>query len=124
MKNEKQLRVVLKSNMLFSLTSGLILTFSSKSIAKFMGVFEKDILIYIGLALIAFAFMLAFAAFAKVLSKKLVQLIIIQDWAWVLASLILLVTRPFGISFEGNILKGLVAGIVGCLALIQKKALG
>ena len=122
-KAEKKLRAVLKGNALFSLASGLSLLLFSKKLGAIMNVQNADVLHYIGIALLIFVALLLYNAFKSKINKTLIKSIIVQDWAWVLGSLVLLVLNPFQISTTGNILIALVALIVMSFAMLQQRSL-
>ena len=122
-KAEKKLRTVLKGNALFSLASGLSLLLFSKRLGAIMNVQNADVLHYIGIALLIFVALLLYNAFKSKINKTLIKSIIVQDWAWVLGSLVLLVLNPFQISTTGNILIALVALIVMSFAMLQQRSL-
>jgi hypothetical protein len=117
---EKQLRATLKANALFSLLSGLCLLSFSDKLGRIMGIDQKDVLQYIGIALLAFTTLLLYNAFKTRINSTQIISIIVQDWAWVFASIILLALNPFKISLPGNILIAGVACIVTTLAIFQQ----
>ena len=120
---EKNLRNALKANAVFSLTSGLILILFSKNIAQLMTVSNTQVFPLIGGGLLLFVVSLVLNAYKKNISAFQVKAIIIQDWLWVVASLVLLIFNPFQISMIGN---GMIAGValvVATLAILQNSAL-
>lgn len=124
MKNpEKNLRFALKINAAFSLTSGLTLIIFTESIALLMDVAHSLVLLFVGVGLIAFAGSVFYNATKRDISAQQVKFIIVQDWAWIAGSAVLLVFNPFEISFAGNIAIGVVAVVVMAFAVAQSKAL-
>jgi hypothetical protein len=122
-RSEHNLRRVLKTNALFSLCSGLILSMARKPISIWMNASYDSILLFVGIGLVLFAGFLLHTATRREMKPKVVQSIIIQDWAWVFGSLLILIIRPFGLSLEGLMAISGVALIVAAFALLQMKNL-
>lgn len=122
-KSEKYLRYAIKGNAFFSISSAITLLLSSRPLAKLMHITAPNTLVYIGIGLFIFAITLFQNAFRKELKPKQIRLIIIQDWVWVIGSIILLTWNPFGISVAGNLTITGVAIIVAIFAILQQKTL-
>ncbi len=116
---EIKLRTTLKANAAFSLSSGLVMVSFGKPISTLMNISNPLVLLILGVGLVLFAAYLIYNASKLEISRTQVKFIILQDWIWVIGSLILLIIKPLDISFIGNILIGLVAIIVGVLAILQ-----
>lgn len=123
MTTQKKLKTALRANAAFSATSGIALILFANSIADLMNITNANILLFIGIGLLFFASTVFLAASRKEIRSKEVKGIIIQDWAWVLGSAVLLVLRPFDISLTGNWIIATIALIVAFFALAQRKAL-
>jgi len=121
--SSKKLRNVLWINAIFSLINGLALTVFPTIIAHWMGIAFPDILRYIGIALLLFAGSVGFSASKKVLSKKEIQFIIYQDWAWVIGSMIILAFQLFDLQHLAYWLIADVAIVVAIFAFLQTKYL-
>ena len=122
-KTEHHLRYAIKGNAIFSISSALTLLLSSRPIAKIMNLSAPNSLVYIGIGLFIFAITLFQNAFRKELKSTQIRFIVIQDWLWVIGSLILLIWNPFGISMIGNYIIAGVALIVTIFAILQHRTL-
>ncbi|MGB0346278.1 MAG: hypothetical protein ACPGGA_02260 [Balneolaceae bacterium] len=122
-KSEHHLRYAIKGNAIFSISSALTLLLSSRPIAKIMNLSAPNSLVFIGIGLFIFAITLFHNAFRKELKSTQIRFIIIQDWLWVIGSLILLIWNPFGISMIGNYIIAGVALIVTIFAILQHRTL-
>lgn len=122
-KSEHHLRYAIKGNAIFSISSAITLLLSSRPIAKIMNLAAPKSLVYIGIGLFIFAITLFHNAFRKELKSTQIRFIIIQDWLWVIGSLILLIWNPFGISMIGNYIIAGVALIVTIFAILQHRTL-
>jgi len=118
------LRKVLRSNAAFSGFSGLSLSLFPYSIAHWMGATFPDILRYIGIGLVLFSLALWIVSSQKTISKKATRFIILQDWLWVLVSLLILVFQWFGLETSAYSLIGGVAIVVGGFAVLQGRKIG
>lgn len=119
----KNLRLALKANALFSLSTGLSLLLFSKPIARLMYLEQSMILLLIGIGLLLFVITLARLAFAKSIKAREVKTIIYLDWAWVIGSVVLLVWQPIPFSVLGSIMIGIAAFMVMVLAIAQARSL-
>ena len=117
----RKLKGVLIANGAFSLISGLVLITVAHSIAKLMGIANDQVLVYVGIGLVVFAGTVLYAAFKNPLSKKQVWSIIIQDWAWVLASILVIVLQAWQLTSTGYWMIAVVALIVGDFAFFQMR---
>ena len=122
-KSEQYLRYAIKGNAFFSISSAITLLLSSRPIAKIMNLSAPNSLVYIGIGLFIFAITLFQNAFRKELQPKQIRFIIVQDWLWVIGSLILLIWNPFEISIMGNYIIAGVAIVVAVFAILQHKTL-
>jgi hypothetical protein len=121
--SEKNLRMALKGNALFSLLSGATLLIYPRTISTIMKVENHNVYWIVGIGLLLFCSYLLFNAYKKELDLKEVKFIIIQDWVWVMGSLAIILIDPFNISHAGNWIIGIVAIAVMGFAIIQSKAL-
>ncbi|MFT5779353.1 MAG: hypothetical protein ACI837_002311 [Crocinitomicaceae bacterium] len=125
MKSSTQsLRKAVQLNAVFSSASGASLLLSPISIAEFMHLSDPMILRFVGIGLVVFAISLVYFTRKKSVNPKEIRLVIFQDLTWVLASVALLIARPFEISSGGNILIAGVALIVFSFTVAQWKLLG
>ena len=86
-------------------------------LAQLFGTNHSKVFWIVGLVLIYFAMTIWYEIGKQ--RKWAVIWIIIQDYAWVLGSLMLLLFNPFGISIEGNVLIGIIALIVLYMGINQ-----
>ncbi|QWX84606.1 hypothetical protein H0I23_02870 [Cellulophaga sp. HaHaR_3_176] len=112
-----KLQKALKINALFSSTSGTIMILLNQQIAKLFGTSNNTVFWILGLILIYFAFTIWYEI--KKQRKLAVIWIIIQDYTWVIGSLILIIFTPFKITLIGNLILGTIALIVLCMAINQ-----
>ena len=117
---KKKLQNVLKANAVFSMLSGSAILFFGNSIAEMMNISNAIILMVIGVGLILFGSFVWYQASRSNINIKKVKMIIIQDWIWVLGSILIIGLQLFQISFNGYILMGIVALIVADFAFFQK----
>lgn len=122
-KSETYLRYAIKGNAFFSISSAITLLLSSRPIAKLMNLSAPNSLVYIGIGLFIFAVTLFQNAFRKELKPTQIRFIIIQDWLWVIGSLILLIWNPFDISTTGNFIIAGIAIVVAIFTIVQQKTL-
>ena len=120
---ERKLRLAILFNLIFSTSSGLTLILFSVGISQLMNIGKPMALMIIGFGLLVFGALLAYILFTKTISRPIVKSVILQDWTWVLGSVVLIVAQPFNISLKGNVLIAVVAIIVGTLAILQSKGL-
>ena len=123
MDNHKKLKIALLSNAGFSIFNGLVLLFFYKPIAELMFIEQANLLFYLGIGLLLFAGSIYWIASRRVLNKRLVTSIIIQDWLWIIGSVLILLFQLFGLSFLGYEIILIVALIVAIFAILQNRYL-
>ncbi|MFK7948704.1 MAG: hypothetical protein AB8G11_14020 [Saprospiraceae bacterium] len=116
---KKKLQNVLKANAVFSILSGSIMLFFGNSIAEMMNILNSIIVMIIGGGLILFGGFVWYQASRSTVIIKAIKAIIIQDWFWVIGSIIIIGLQLFQISFQGYVLIGIVALIVANFAFFQ-----
>lgn len=121
--NEKKLRWVLKGNAAFSLISGTTIIIAYKSLAEFMEVTSPNTLLFVGIGLVLFSATVFQAGLRKSISRKQVNSIIIQDWAWVAGSALIIGLQAWGLSTTGYWLIAGVALLVADFAIFQMRFL-
>jgi len=119
----KKLRIALKVNALFSTISGLWIIFQHQQIAERMHISNATILLIIGIILLPFAFFVYKTASDQQISPKKVKFIIVQDWLWVVGSVLIIAFQAFDINRIGFIIIGVVALIVADFAIFQQRYL-
>lgn len=114
------LKKALLANAVFSMSSGAVLIIFHQGVAQLFEVENEAVFWIVGLGLLMFSASVFYEA--RQLRRVFVFSIIIQDLLWVLASVILLIWDPFGISVSGQLLIGFIALIVLIFALVQANA--
>lgn len=123
MGNKEKLKNVLLGNAVFSIISGLILIFFRNPIGELMRVKLPSILLYVGIGLLFFAGSIIWQATRTTFSGKRIKAIIIQDWLWVIGSIIIIALQSFDLSVLGYQMIFGVAILVGVFAILQQKYL-
>lgn len=114
------LRRTLRGNSIFSIITGLALTFDGASIASFMGIVNASLFLTImGIAIVAFAAFLWITTATPIVDRQFGLAIFIMDAAWVIVSLIILVTNAFSLSTEGRWAILIVADMVAVFAVFE-----
>jgi len=112
------LRRVLDANAVFSATSGLFFFVAAKPLAEFLG---ASLLIMNILAIVMFGYsaLIAFNTSRPVISRGFTLFTVIGDSAWVLGSILLLVTPWFTYTSDAKWAIGLTAICVDLFATLQ-----
>lgn len=111
------LKKALIINTLFSSISGIILILLNRQIADIFGTKNNTVFWCIGLVLIYFALTIWYE---RTKQRKLAVLwIIIQDFLWVIGSIILISFNPFQVTQNGTIIIGVIATIVLLMGVNQ-----
>mgnify|MGYP000152574403 CR=1 FL=1 len=113
----KLLPLALSGNAGFSFLSGLLLATLPKYIAGIFAASTYIPFVLIGLGLLFFAYTIWIEIKAQRPNKILA--IIVQDLLWVVASLVILLTRPLSISDIGYSIIAWIGGIVLLFAILQ-----
>ncbi len=113
------LRRTLLANALFSTLCAFACLFWSKPLAILLGMNNPLYLIDLGLAILLFAPVVAWIALRPQLNRKFVTTIFLLDAAWVVISVILLLTDWVTFTSAGQWLIGGVADVVACLAVLE-----
>lgn len=100
------LKNALLGNGIFSLCSALVLILFKNRFAIWFGLDKSLAFLLVGLGLLYFSYTIYKEL--KNPNSKAVRFIIIQDFVWVLASIIILVFKPFGITALGH---QIIAGV-------------
>lgn len=114
------LRRALRGNSIFSIVSGLLITFGAAPIASLMGIADASLILTImGVGILGFAAFLWTMTAKPALNRKLAIAVFIMDAAWVIASLMILVMNAFSLSTEGRWTILIVADIVAVFAVLE-----
>ena len=114
------LQKALKLNALFSSISGVILILFNNQISKLFGTVKSSVFVIVGLVLIYFTITIWYEINKQ--RKIAVIWIIIQDFLWVIASIILIIINPFNSTSLGNLIIGIIAAIVLFMGVSQTRA--
>ncbi len=121
--NEIKLRWVLKANAAFSLVSGVTLILAHSAISELMEVRSPEVLLYVGIGLVLFSATVFQAGLRKNISVKQVQSVIVQDWAWVAGSAVIIGLQAWELSHLGYWMITGVALLVADFAIFQMRFL-
>lgn len=117
------LKNVLKINGISSGATGVGLVGFSEFFAKIFSIEASLLFIDIGLFLILFSGLVLFTAFQKTIKIKLVKLIVLIDYLWVVASLFACLFFIDSISWIGHLLILGIAAWVALMAVLQNSKL-
>jgi hypothetical protein len=115
-----ELQKALKYNAIFSSMSGLIMILFNNQIAELFGTSNNSVFWIVGLILIYFTITIWYEIRKQ--RKIAILWIIIQDFLWVMGSVILILLNPFDITSLGNLIIGIIAFIVLLMGLNQTRA--
>lgn len=110
------LRRILSANAIFSATSGLFFLLADKPLAEFLST-TLLIMYLLTAVMFGYAALLAFTASRPVVSREFVLFTVIGDTAWVLLSILLLLTHWFTADAKWAI--GVTAICVDIFATLQ-----
>lgn len=110
------LRRVLNANAVFSATSGLFFLLAAKPLAEFLST-TPQIMFLLAVVMFGYGALLAFNATRPVISRAFTLFTVIGDSAWVLLSILLLLTPWF--SSEAKWAIGVTAICVDIFATLQ-----
>ena len=111
------LQKALTINALFSSISGTLMILLNLQIAHLFGTTNNTVFWIVGIILIYFAITIWYEITKQ--RKFAVLWIIIQDFTWVLGSLILIIFNPFQVTGIGNLIIGIIALIVLYMGINQ-----
>ena len=112
------LKTALIANMVFSFTSGLLITINSVVLGQIIGIPDFSILEILGPMLIGFAIFIGLTL-RYFYSKPIILSITILDFIWVLASIVVICLPQIELLAKGEMLIGLLASVVLTLGLWQ-----
>ncbi len=113
------LRATMRANAAFSTVSGLILAAGSYAIGPRIGVEPSWIVLIVGLGLLPFAFELITNSRKQIVDLGRVRQAVAGDFAWVIASVVIMFVDPTGLTTTGYIAISGVAVVVATFALLQ-----
>ena len=113
------LRRTLQANGIFSSLSGVILIAGASPITAFLGLKMPIVLIVVGIVTLLYAVSLFLTAARPSIDHRSGMMYALLDSAWVIASLVILVTGWVPLTTEGKWAVGLVAVIVAIFAELE-----
>lgn len=117
--NSSLLRNTLYGNSLFSFASGIVALLFSRAIASFLGISASWVLLVLGLGLIVYGIEIFLAARAEPLNRGIATFAIYADFAWVLASAVLIFANLAPLTTAGKWTIAILADIVLVFAILQ-----
>ena len=118
----RSLTNALRANAVFSAISGLVIVFLHDQVLQWLGISGVNI-IGLGIGLVLFSAYLFWMASRATLPRSRVSGVIAGDWAWVVASTVLLFFRAEMFSTLGIFLVADVALLVMVFAIWQQRGL-
>ena len=116
--NQSNLRHILNANAMFSATSGIFFIITAKPLAEFLG--TTPIVMYmLAIVMFGYAALIAYNTSRPVISRDFTLFTVIADSAWVLLSILLLITPWPNFSSEAKWAIGITAICVDIFATLQ-----
>ncbi|MFQ5545594.1 MAG: hypothetical protein ACE5FE_06430 [Acidiferrobacterales bacterium] len=117
------LRRALQANGLFSAISGVVLAVLPTQVSSFLGLDVPGLINFLGAGLIGFAVALFWLAVEPRIPRSLALTVILLDIAWVVDSLLLLITDIVPLTSHGMWAIAIVSAIIAFLAALQSYGL-
>ncbi len=117
------LRRALQANGLFSAVSGVVLAVLPTPVSSFLGLDVPGLINFLGAGLIGFAVALFWLAAEPRIPRGLALTVILLDIAWVVDSILLLITDIVPLTRHGMWAIAIVSGIVAVFAALQSYGL-
>ncbi len=117
------LRRALQANGLFSAVSGVVLAVLPTPVSSFLGLDVPGLINFLGAGLIGFAVALFWLAAEPRIPRGLALTVILLDIAWVVDSILLLITDIVSFTSHGMWAIAIVSGIVAVFAALQSYGL-
>ncbi|MDH3670106.1 MAG: hypothetical protein OES46_02945 [Gammaproteobacteria bacterium] len=121
--NSNVLRRALQANGLFSAVNGVVLAVLPTQVSSFLGLDMPGLMNFLGAGLIGFAVALFWLAAEPRIRRSLALAVILLDVAWVVDSILLLVTDIVPLTIHGMWAIAIVSGMVASLAALQSYGL-
>jgi hypothetical protein len=121
--NTLKVKSTLYVNALFSISCAAIILIYPTQVAVWLGIENTSYLTLLGSGLLIFAVFVIGVAYYKSTIKAWVYIVSVQDLMWVLASIWVVLSNPFGFSFFGLVLTSVVALFVGVFGSVQIRAI-
>lgn len=120
---DNMLRRALQANGLFSAISGVVLAVLPTQMSSFLGPNMPGVINLLGASLIGFAVALFWLAAEPRVRRSLALAVILLDIAWVVNSILLLITDAVPLTTHGMWAIAIVSGIVAFFAALQSYGL-
>ena len=116
--NQSNLRHILNANAMFSATSGLIFVLAAKPLADFLGT-TPLVMYLLAIVMFGYAGLIAVNTYRPVISREFTLLTVLGDSAWVVLSILLLLTPWFTFTSDAKWAIGITAICVDIFATLQ-----
>jgi len=116
--NQPALRYILNANAMFSATSGLFFLLAARPLAEFLGT-RPPVMYLLAIVMFGYAALIAFNTFRPLISREFTLFTVVGDSAWVLLSILPLVTPWFTFAPDAKWAIGLTAICVDIFATLQ-----
>lgn len=118
-KRSNLLRTALRANGIFSALSGILLALGASQFPSLMGVGTSLFYSVLGIILLFHAGMLFFFTRTETIRPAFAWYAILGDVAWVLATVVILLSNNIGLSSTGNWILLIIGDIVLVFAIVQ-----
>jgi hypothetical protein len=116
--NQSTLRHLLNANAMFSATSGIFFFLAAKPLAEFLGT-SPFVMYMLTIVMFGYAALIAFNTNRPIISREFTLFTVIGDSAWVLLSILLLITPWFNFTSDAKWAIGITAICVDIFATLQ-----
>jgi NADH:ubiquinone oxidoreductase subunit 6 (subunit J) len=116
--NQPTLHHLLNANAMFSATSGLFFIVTAKPLAEFLGT-VPIVMFMLAVVMFGYAVLIAFNTNRPIISREFTLFTVIGDSAWVLLSILLLITPWFNFTSDAKWAIGITAICVDIFATRQ-----
>lgn len=116
--SQSTLRQVLNANAVFSATSGTLFVLAAKPLAQFLGA-TPVVMYLLAVVLFGYAGLITFNTYRPTISREFTLFTVVGDSAWVLLSILLLITPWFNFTTDAKWAIGVTAICVDIFATLQ-----
>ncbi len=116
--NQSNLRHILNANAMFSATSGIFFVLAAKPLAGFLGTMPL-VMYLLAIVMFSYAALIAFNTNRPTIGREFTLFTVIGDSAWVLLSILLLITPWFNFTSDAKWAIGITAICVDIFATLQ-----
>lgn len=116
--NQSTLRHILNANAMFSATSGIFFILAAKPLATFLGTIPV-VMYMLAAVMFSYAALIAFNTNRPIISREFTLFTVTGDSAWVLLSILLIITPWFTFTLDAKWAIGITAICVDIFATLQ-----